>query len=282
MIIDKFNSIRAGDGMYQSCVLNGSYGLRLCAEAVDAVIDIGANVGFFAVAARMLCPEAQVIALEPHTETFRQLLLNVKHLRVQPVNAGIGTGPIKFRPKASGERGPYGVRFDSDGTGSGIVAGVSLEDILRAFQIEPEGVFIKIDCEGGERHLFEDVASEAIIRASVGIGGEYHTVPNGPSMAEFESWLRSVCHGTHTVEFFQPFRRNQLCEFRAVRHHLPARRQRTLQAETRKVTFTQHVLEARRRKRRKEWNVGESVELPYEKASHSVCCGYCHYSYFQI
>ena len=96
MIIETFNGTRRATGMFQSCVVD-AYGLRQCAHAVESVIDIGANVGFFSVAARVLCPKAQIVSIEPDPTTFEQLLKNVDHLRIQPINAALGTGdPVKL------------------------------------------------------------------------------------------------------------------------------------------------------------------------------------------
>lgn len=281
MILEKFNATRSATGMFQSCILSGSYGLRECAESVSDVIDIGANVGFFAVAARVLCPNAQVIAVEPEPKTYQQLLANAKHLRIQPVNAGLGPIALRLKYKSGPDLGPFGVRFDPEGSGPDLIPGVTLQQIVRAFNVEPHGLFLKVDCEGGERHLIGDKESEEIIAGCVGIGGEYHFVDSGPTLKDFESWLLSLVGDTHAVTFFDQFRHGKLCEFRAIRKHREPAPYRDASSLLRSVTFVRKVKQAPRKTRRRVYAKGETVELPYEFASHMVCCGYCKYSYFE-
>ena len=90
MILDTYNGTRRATGMFESCIKTGSYGLRKCAHAVSSILDIGANVGFFSVTSRILCPDAKVVSLEPDPTTFLQLLANCKHLRIQPINIAFG------------------------------------------------------------------------------------------------------------------------------------------------------------------------------------------------
>lgn len=274
MIIEAFNGTRRATGMFQTCILTGSYGLRECAESVGAVVDIGANVGFFTVAARVLCPTAQVVAVEPDQATFGQLLQNAKHLRVQPVNVGLGTGaPLRHYEKPPRDRDCHGSRYDVDGNGSQEIRSVRLGQLTQTFQIEPSQVFIKVDCEGGERYLLGDAQAEQIIRQCVGIGGEFHPVRKGPSRNEFEGWLESLVADTHTLTFFQESPLG-ICEFRAVR----IKRTKALQAMPTHLKRRVRILSDLKMYRgAMRWKKEEIAEIDYERASHMVCCRQAEY-----
>ena len=49
-------------------------------ENFDAILDIGANEGVFSLYARFLQPKAYIIAIEPCTQTYSNLVENLSYL----------------------------------------------------------------------------------------------------------------------------------------------------------------------------------------------------------
>lgn len=266
MIVSAFNGTRRATGMFESCVRTGSYGLRDCADSVGSIIDIGANVGFFSLMARFLCPDAQVVSVEPDPTSYRDLVQNARHLRIQLVQAGLGDGqPIRRHEVPPAARGCYGTRFDAQGNGKDQCPSYALSRFVEVFGLRD--LFIKIDCEGAERFLIGDPNSEQVIRESVGIGGEFHSLDR--STRDFEKWLHGLVGDTHRIQFFPAG--GASCEFRAVRID---RSGPTIEApKTRKIRFTQDVKMSDGRK----WPSGFVAEEEYEFACHLVHCGYCEY-----
>lgn len=269
MICEGFNFSKRASGMFQSCVQNGSYGLRECAHAVGSVIDIGANVGFFSVAARMLCSDARIISLEPDESIYAQLVSNAKHLRIGTVRAGLGDGkPLRLVAKHARERGCYGVRYEQDGNGPA-VRSVALPQIVSTFGIAPAGLFLKIDCEGAEHYLVGNSEAENIMRQSVGIGGEFHPAPEGVAQPNYKEWLTDILSATHAVTFATLFR-SGIREFKAIRKELAQNEHPTSQVAVR-------FLRKCRMKDKPVYNAGESFSFEWEFACHLVHCDYAEF-----
>ena len=149
----------------------------------DIVIDVGANIGAFAVlASKLVGPTGRVIAVEPSTETFEQLKLNIalnNATNVTPVHAALAAfnGTIQLNVSAISI-------FSSiyDKVGGHVVAGttqnvraLTLGTLLEENQIA-EVAMVKIDCEGAEYDLFDSLPLDVSSRMTQ-ICMEIHPVP---------------------------------------------------------------------------------------------------------
>ena len=118
----------------------------------DHVIDVGANVGAFAVLAARR--GASVDAYEPHPETFVHLERNTAGLGVRCVRAAVVAAP------GAGGMVPFEASGDSDthyrvGEGGLEVRAVALADVIGS------GCdLLKMDCEGAEFELLEGTSAE--------------------------------------------------------------------------------------------------------------------------
>ena len=66
----------------------------LCARRFSTVLDVGANVGQFALAANAVWPEAQIYSFEPLPDCHQQLLARLSHVKnFTGFNVGLGDKP---------------------------------------------------------------------------------------------------------------------------------------------------------------------------------------------
>lgn len=133
----------------------------------DIVLDIGANYGFFSLYAENFKP-SKIIAFEPSKKIFNYFDLNfnngVKH---QKAISGL-SGTSKFSDDNSSSassrllvNGEYEVEV------------VGINDLLNYLNLEKVD-FLKIDCEGSEKEIFEEITLETISKINK-IVVEYHS-----------------------------------------------------------------------------------------------------------
>lgn len=132
-------------------VLSGEYESGFSGTGLD-ILDIGANVGSFALWARLRWPASRIRCYEPNPGTFGFLTRNLAGLTdVTAVNAAVYPG---------GGRLPFFARYDGDGeAGLAAYATDTFEArvVTPAFAvdvIDPKAIgradIVKIDIEGGE------------------------------------------------------------------------------------------------------------------------------------
>jgi hypothetical protein len=112
----------------------------------DLVLDLGATIGDFSVlASKKVGREGKVIAIEPNTEDYKLLKLNIKNNNcpnVVPINIGIGSEPGEKEISFWGRK--FRCKLDT------------LENILRESNITDKINFIKMDIEGFEAEVVSE------------------------------------------------------------------------------------------------------------------------------
>jgi FkbM family methyltransferase len=142
-----------------AAVLNGEYESGYFGDKLT-ILDIGANVGSFAIWATMRWPDSVLHAYEPHPETFKMLLRNVEHLP----NV-ICYGQAVYPSDKAHEL--FYSRYAGDGE-SGLVhytartfERLPQENIFPVQVIHPINLpkcdIIKLDVEGGEASILENM-----------------------------------------------------------------------------------------------------------------------------
>lgn len=152
------------------CVLNDNYGLHsLPRSRVSTILDIGANVGFFSLAARARFADATIHAYEPNPRI-------IEHLRHQAREAGfsvfaeaVGSQPglVRIRDQAVSNQATTERIDSSEGQ-------TPIPQITLSTAVERLGGTVdlaKIDCEGAEWDLFSDTSAWPHIR---NVRMEYH------------------------------------------------------------------------------------------------------------
>jgi len=174
-----------GTQSFNEIIRDDFYDFRKYKEGeFKAILDIGANVGFFSIFARMRHPQTPVFAVEPCFETRKMLSYNCKHLNINLFSFALGVENLKFmKYPNSGSH-----QFRKDAAGYAVDA-KSLPEIMELIKQNGEDVFIKVDCEGGERALLDNPESDKIIRRCTQLSGEIHFGKLFSNMPPYETWI---------------------------------------------------------------------------------------------
>lgn len=173
------------------------YGLRPYPEgAFKAFLDIGGNVGFFSVMARMRHPDTPIFTFEPCTDTRVMLSYNAKHLNIQLFSFALGLGELNFMKYPNS--GAHQFRKGAQGYS---VKAITLPKMMEMIKQDGSGMFIKIDCEGGERVLLENTQSDKIIKRCKHLAMEIHFGRLFENMPPYEVWPKwaETFKDTHKV-----------------------------------------------------------------------------------
>jgi len=120
-------------------------------SAMQIIVDIGANIGFFSISACKRFPKARIIAFEPHPANFRFLTHNLKAAgcadRVELHNKGVSSDGRSMKlywhdsiGTSAFRKGPNFVPMHS----------ISVEELWRIVGSAGSVSFMKVDCEGCE------------------------------------------------------------------------------------------------------------------------------------
>ncbi len=142
----------------------------------DIVVDIGANIGIFAIKAAIEAPEGKVYAFEPFSQHFDKLQANIFKNSIKNIrcfNTGISDRTervlLYYNVSSGAPKDTSIYKMVSEPECSELVDLVSLEDFFQR-----EGLqrcdFMKLDCEGAEykilmetnRHVLDSIAKIAI------------------------------------------------------------------------------------------------------------------------
>jgi FkbM family methyltransferase len=119
------------------------------------VVDAGANIGASSIMFSSMVPEAKVVAIEPDSENFRLLAINVLGLPIEVMRSALASVRGHARVFDPGE-GHWGYRTEYLGTVqmSEAVPCVTIDDIYQRHLGRCFPFIVKIDIEGGEADLF--------------------------------------------------------------------------------------------------------------------------------
>lgn len=120
-------------------------------HAGDTIVDVGANIGTFTLAAKSRAPGCRVVAVEPFPANLSYLRRNIEQNAlpgVQVVPAAIGAEDGEGRLFVGPDTGLHSMKFDR-GRGYVDVEVLSLSTLFDRCGVE-ECDLLKIDCEGAE------------------------------------------------------------------------------------------------------------------------------------
>ncbi len=144
------------------------------------VIDLGANIGVYALYVSTVHPKARIYAVEPDPSNFSQLTRNVEVNgligRIVPIHAAISAvdGEAKLFSNPFSSRG-HSLMW---GSGSGIaVESLTLDTLLQRFEITSCDM-LKIDIEGAEYDALFSASSGTMAKVGALII-EYHPIVEG-------------------------------------------------------------------------------------------------------
>jgi len=165
-----------------ACVIRNEYGLRRELPEVHTILDIGANIGFFSIAARARYPHATIHAYEPNPRVVNFLRSNTSALG------------IEIHPEALGARDGLTTILDSSDSNQartracegGVIPQVTLDRAIE--RIGGSVDLLKLDCEGAEWDLFRAAGVWPRIR---NLRMEYHLF-HGETVPQLERTLRDL------------------------------------------------------------------------------------------
>jgi FkbM family methyltransferase len=145
-----------GKLIFDEVILKDCYGMRnffKCNQMpINTILDIGANIGSFTLLSSMLYPSARRIAIEPSNINFSLLNENVISLNVETYQFALGDG--KNRRLENDERFSGSDYLIPDVNGP--IKSKTLSQIFQELKINPNGLIVKMDCEGGEMFLTDE------------------------------------------------------------------------------------------------------------------------------
>jgi FkbM family methyltransferase len=166
-------------GDFFGCCIGNAYGLRQRLSNVRTILDVGANVGFFSIAARSRYPRAKIHAYEPNPRVLPFLKSNADPLGISiyPEAVGADTGCVSILDIGDSNQ----ARAVSSGNGG-------IPQVSLACAIERLGGtvdLLKLDCEGAEWEMFQSAAAWKRVR---NIRMEYHLF-HGQTVLDVEKAL---------------------------------------------------------------------------------------------
>lgn len=149
---------------------------RLPREA-QTIVDLGANIGAFALFAAEHCKASRIIAVEPFPSTFARLqqMLQENQLeeRIRTVQVAIGSSAGYVRMNAQANGHTYARRVVEHGLSETLeVQAITLASLLDQFDLENVDL-LKVDIEGSEYAMVESCPREVLRRCRT-IAMEYH------------------------------------------------------------------------------------------------------------
>ena len=179
-------------------------------EPGGIVVDIGANIGCFAVeAAARVGPTGKVYAFEPEASTYERLLMNIAandvH-HIKPSRTAISSQPGEVTLFVSEQQLLFSSLYSSvegrpPGQNQQRVKAVTLEKVIEINQL-PHIDLLKLDCEGAEHDIIAKMPQHLLDKVHHVIM-ELHTISGYDSQATIETLLNAgFRHHPESTHFF--------------------------------------------------------------------------------
>jgi FkbM family methyltransferase len=167
------------------------YRLQSIERPVHTVVDIGANVGFFAIAARHQFPGAAIHCFEPNPRVWPQLHSHADAIGARVIEAAVGFAT-----------GHALLDFGKNSLHTTVVAGTGGATPVESFQSVVDRLgpidLLKLDCEGAEWEIFRCTDGWRHVHA---VAMEYHLwAKTGSSPDDVRNALNGLGFGDVRIE----------------------------------------------------------------------------------
>lgn len=197
----------------EAVLVGDEYGLEALAAAgrpIEAILDVGAHIGAFTVAAKRLWPGARVIAAEPDPDSaalFRANTADLDGVELEEAavlgRRGARHAHLRQAGRANADRNAAASRvaevvrpLDPLAKPPTLrVRAVDAAELVARFPHFGSGArvdLLKLDCEGAEGEILERLAAAGLLAGVGAVRGEWHFAANRPRI---ETALRA----THCV-----------------------------------------------------------------------------------
>ena len=172
----------------------------------DTVIDVGGNVGAFAIGAAVEARNGRVVAVEPVRENFSLLVRNIRLNRLNNV--------VPVQAAVLSERRPATVYLSPEGTGSHSVFAeltgtprgeqqvdsVTLPELFDRYQLNICH-FLKLDCEGAEYEILRGLPESCFQRIQK-LVVEYHALPGQSKRGQSDELVAHLQTAGYRIEAY--------------------------------------------------------------------------------
>jgi FkbM family methyltransferase len=172
------------DADFISCFLRNTYGLGRIPDSVRTIIDVGANVGFFSLAAREYYPDAIIHAYEPNPRILPFLRANTLTLEIQVHPEAVGDRDCHITMIDTGPSDQAKTRISDSADRT--IRQVTVETLVE--RIGGSVDLLKLDCEGAEWEILKPNPCWKAVR---NIRMEYHLYERG-SVPELRAVLAKL------------------------------------------------------------------------------------------
>ncbi len=189
--------IEPASAQFANAVFQDEYQINdLRPHNVRTIVDIGAHVGSFTVLCHHYWPEAKIVAIEPHPDSFDLLQRNTAHspaTQLLLINAAVTkksgktllSSPVshsrvsEYVPDVWDELKPRNRHFGIE------VPAITTEGFWQ--QIAEFGItevdLLKLDCEGAEYLILPELSRLGLLQHIGWIRGEWHSRKDNPILA---------------------------------------------------------------------------------------------------
>lgn len=170
------------------------------------IIDIGANIGSFSIFAAMRNRNSKILAYEPATKTFKQLIENIQmngfEDRIIAHKEAVDGKKRNLKLYDSGISGMRSIFRTRDEKKYEWVKAISLGDVFVNNKLK-KCDFLKIDCEGAEYEILLNTSPKIFSKISK-LSLEFHEIVPGANHEDLVKFLKkmgySVRHNYHSIE----------------------------------------------------------------------------------
>ena len=177
------------------------YGLKaLPQDSAKYFLDVGAAYGLISILARLLHPQMKIMAVEPHAETYADLVANVDHMQILTLNAALGTGAMFYLEKE--RKMKLCNSFGPEEKNTRAIQSFTLSELINKCNFKPEDTVIKMDCEGAEWNMIGNKNDEEIIKLCKLLALEVHNKKGERRIDDFYQWIVNLAGNTHEITVY--------------------------------------------------------------------------------